>query len=64
MELNDFIIFWIKFLQLLKEQLEQLEHNYVATKEKHCALQRQNHKHSSRNIGEFDPNRSSIKVLK
>ncbi|XP_015679470.1 protein AKNAD1 [Protobothrops mucrosquamatus] len=47
----------LQFLQLLKEQLEQLEHYYVATKEKHYALQRQNHKHSSRNIGEFDPNR-------
>lgn len=54
----------MKFLQLLKEQLEQLERYYVATKEKHYALQRQNHKHSSRNIGEFDPNRSSINVLK
>uniref|UniRef100_A0A670Y514 AKNA domain-containing protein n=1 Tax=Pseudonaja textilis TaxID=8673 RepID=A0A670Y514_PSETE len=57
MELNDFIIFWTKFLQLLKEQLEQLEHNYVATKEKHYALQLQNHKRSSRTIGKFDPNR-------
>ncbi|XP_039185521.1 protein AKNAD1 [Crotalus tigris] len=47
----------LQFLQLLKEQLEQLERYYVATKEKHYALQRQNHKHSSRNIGEFDPNR-------
>ncbi|KAL7984854.1 hypothetical protein Chor_003424 [Crotalus horridus] len=48
----------LQFLQLLKEQLEQLEGYYVATKEKHYALQRQNHKHSSRNIGEFDPNRN------
>ncbi|XP_063155946.1 protein AKNAD1 [Candoia aspera] len=46
-----------QFLQLLKEQLEQLEQNYIATKEKHYALQVQNHKQSSRNIGEFDPNR-------
>ncbi|XP_070797167.1 protein AKNAD1 [Pituophis catenifer annectens] len=47
----------LQFLQLLKEQLEQLEHNYVATKEKHYALQLQNHNHSSRTIGKFDPNR-------
>ncbi|KAG8132725.1 hypothetical protein E2320_010557, partial [Naja naja] len=47
----------LQFLQLLKEQLEQLEHNYVATKEKHYALQLQNHKRSSRTIGKFDPNR-------
>ncbi|KAM6454338.1 protein AKNAD1 isoform 1-T1 [Liasis olivaceus] len=47
----------LQFLQLLKEQLEQLEQNYIATKEKLHALQLQNHKHSSRNIGEFDPNR-------
>ncbi|XP_013922290.1 PREDICTED: protein AKNAD1-like [Thamnophis sirtalis] len=46
-----------QFLQLLKEQLEQLEHNYVATREKHYALQLQNHKHSSRTIGKFDANR-------
>uniref|UniRef100_A0A8C5RWW2 Uncharacterized protein n=1 Tax=Laticauda laticaudata TaxID=8630 RepID=A0A8C5RWW2_LATLA len=47
----------LQFLQLLKEQLEQLEHNYIATKEKHYALQLQNHKHSSRTTGKFDPNR-------
>ncbi|XP_058032627.1 protein AKNAD1 [Ahaetulla prasina] len=47
----------LQFLQLLKEQLEQLEHNYVATKEKHYALQLQNQKHSSRTVGKFDPNR-------
>ncbi|KAJ7332415.1 hypothetical protein JRQ81_014595 [Phrynocephalus forsythii] len=46
-----------KVLKLLKEQLDHLEQNYLATKEKHCGLQLQNHKYSSTNAVAFDPER-------
>ncbi|XP_060089023.1 protein AKNAD1 [Heteronotia binoei] len=46
-----------QILKLLKEYLEQLEWNYLDTKEKHCALHLQGYRHSSTDIGEFDPDR-------
>ncbi|XP_054837603.1 protein AKNAD1 [Eublepharis macularius] len=47
-----------QLLKILKEHLDQLEWNYLDTKEKYCALHLQNYRHSSTNIGEFDPDRS------
>ncbi|XP_044288507.1 protein AKNAD1 [Varanus komodoensis] len=46
-----------QLLMLLKEQLDQLEQNYLDTKEKHCALQLQNHEYRSTYVKEFDPDR-------
>ncbi|XP_060133436.1 protein AKNAD1 [Zootoca vivipara] len=46
-----------QLLSLLKEQLDKLEWNYLATKEKHCTFQHQHPMYSSMSIGEFDPNR-------
>ncbi|XP_015283757.1 PREDICTED: protein AKNAD1 [Gekko japonicus] len=46
-----------QILKLLKEYLDQLEWNYLDTKEKHCALHLQYYRHSSTDIGEFDPDR-------
>ncbi|XP_077188904.1 protein AKNAD1 isoform X2 [Paroedura picta] len=46
-----------QILKLLKEYLDQLEWNYLDAKEKHCALHLQHYRHSSTNIGEFDPDR-------
>nr|XP_056701399.1 protein AKNAD1 [Euleptes europaea] len=47
-----------QILNLLKEHLDQLEWNYLDTKEKHCALHLHNYRYSSTNTGEFDPDRS------
>ncbi|XP_074858765.1 protein AKNAD1 [Carettochelys insculpta] len=44
-------------LQELKECLDTLERNYLATKEEHRGLQLQNYNHKSISIGEFDPDR-------
>ncbi|XP_028588423.2 protein AKNAD1 isoform X2 [Podarcis muralis] len=46
-----------QLLRLLKEQLDKLEWNYLATKEKHCTFRHQHPMYSSMSIGEFDPNR-------
>ncbi|XP_053106314.1 protein AKNAD1 [Hemicordylus capensis] len=46
-----------QLVERFKEQLGQLELNYLAMKEKHCALQLQSYKHPSTSIGEFDPDR-------
>nr|XP_016850697.1 PREDICTED: protein AKNAD1 isoform X2 [Anolis carolinensis] len=46
-----------QLLKLLKGQLDQLEQNYLTTKEKHCSLQLQSYKYSSPSIVEFDPDR-------
>ncbi|XP_060628680.2 protein AKNAD1 [Anolis sagrei] len=46
-----------QLLRLLKGQLDQLEQNYLTTKEEHCALRLQSYKYSSTSIVEFDPDR-------
>ncbi|XP_062987853.1 protein AKNAD1 [Elgaria multicarinata webbii] len=46
-----------QLLMLLREQLDQLEQNYLSTKEKHCALHLRNYEYSSTSTREFDPHR-------
>uniref|UniRef100_H3B1J3 AKNA domain-containing protein n=1 Tax=Latimeria chalumnae TaxID=7897 RepID=H3B1J3_LATCH len=49
--------FYSKVLKNLKESLDKLERNYIASKEEHRKLQLQNYNGKSVTIGEFDPDR-------
>ncbi|XP_021121253.1 protein AKNAD1 isoform X5 [Heterocephalus glaber] len=50
-------------LEQLQGHLQVLERNFVATREKHLALQQHIHKHESPAVGDFDPERSGLNEL-
>lgn len=55
--MSDFSVSLLQVLQKLQGHLKLLEQEFLANKEKHLTLKEQVHRHKSRAVNDFDPER-------
>lgn len=57
LHVSDFSVSLLQVLQKLQGHLKLLEQEFLANKEKHLTLKEQVHRHKSRAVNDFDPER-------